>query len=108
MEKLPPEAYNFGFAEKVFYRYTLKKLEDPLFTEVDGLEKFNETIMQSEHADFVEEIRKFVVYPDDIWVITYPKCGTTWTQEAVWQIFNGVDVDNGGAVDIGKRFPFLE
>ena len=28
----------------------------------------------------------------DIWVITYPKCGTTWTQEMVWQIANDVDI----------------
>ena len=35
------------------------------------------------------------VRENDIWVVTFPKCGTTWTQEMVWQIANNVDIDGG-------------
>ena len=35
------------------------------------------------------------------------KCGTTWTQEMVWQISNNVDLE-GGKKPLDVRFPFLE
>jgi len=43
----------------------------------------------------------------DVWVVTYPKCGTTWTQEMVWQIANNVDLQ-GGKKMLDERFPYLE
>ena len=32
-----------------------------------------------------KKICNFKVRLDDIWIVTYPKCGTTWTQ-VVWKI----------------------
>ena len=39
-----------------------------------------------------EKIWNFKPRKDDIWIVTYPKCGTTLTQEIVWQIAHGVDL----------------
>jgi len=52
-------------------------------------------------------IKNFEVRPNDVWVVTYPKCGTTWTQEIVWQIVNGVDKEGANRY-ILQRSPFLE
>ena len=42
-----------------------------------------------------------------MWVVTYPKCGTTWAQELVWQVAHGLDLE-GGKTDLMERFPFME
>ena len=47
------------------------------------------------------------IRPDDVFICTYPKVGTTWTQEMVWQILNGFDVETG-KMPLLARSPFLE
>lgn len=54
-----------------------------------------------------EKIYNMEVRSDDVWVVTPPKCGTTWMQEIVWCIVNGMNID--GAKDCLQfyRFPFF-
>ena len=44
---------------------------------------------------------------DDIWLVTWPKVGSTWTQETVWQIVNNVD-KVGGQMPQLVRVPWVE
>ncbi|KAG8228144.1 hypothetical protein J437_LFUL002800, partial [Ladona fulva] len=48
------------------------------------------------------------VRPDDIWVCTFPRCGTTWMQELVWLINNDLDYDKALEIPLIQRFTFLE
>lgn len=57
---------------------------------------------------FAKRIRDFTVYADDIWIVSYPKCGTTWAQEMVWLLANKLDYETAKAVDINQRSPFFE
>jgi len=56
----------------------------------------------------LERIKNMEVFEDDIWVVTYPKCGTTWTQEMIWMIGYNLDYETSLSVKLNDRFPFLE
>ena len=36
----------------------------------------------------VDSLKSIKLYPDDVWIVTFPKCGTTWTQQIVRLIHN--------------------
>ena len=39
-------------------------------------------VMIQKYMDkFAERVKTMEIYDDDIWVVTFPKCGTTWTVE---------------------------
>merc|ERR1711990_1181296 len=55
----------------------------------------------------LKRIQKLPLRSDDVWVVSYPKCGTTWTQEMVWMILNDVDMEKG-QLPLVIRSPFIE
>ncbi|XP_059616687.1 sulfotransferase 1 family member D1-like [Phlebotomus argentipes] len=55
---------------------------------------------------YIEQMYNFQVRPDDVWLITFPKCGCTWSQELVWQICNDIKLDTD--LRLVKKYPFLE
>lgn len=65
-------------------------------------------ILQKHFAEYATEIKNFKVFPDDIWVISYPKSGTTWTQEMVWLLENNLDFVTARRTLQRDRFPFFE
>ncbi|XP_068704974.1 sulfotransferase 1B1-like [Montipora foliosa] len=64
-----------------------------------------QTFIVSDPALFANYISNFQTKSDDVFVVSYPKSGTTWVQEIVWQICNGGEVSEE---KIGRRFPYLE
>ena len=53
----------------------------------------------------LDKLKDFSLRPDDIWVVAYPKAGTTWTQQIVRLARNG-GVDDG--LKISTSVPWLE
>lgn len=56
----------------------------------------------------INDIPWFEVRPDDVWVVSFPKSGTTWLQEIVYLISTDHDYEKAAAVNIDERFPYLE
>jgi len=54
-----------------------------------------------------EAIKNLPIKEDDIWLVTYPKCGTTWIQETTTMLVNDVD-ENYAKVPLEVRSPFLD
>jgi ssDNA-binding Zn-finger/Zn-ribbon topoisomerase 1 len=66
-------------------------------------------VMIQKYMDqFAERVKKMKVHQDDVWVVTFPKCGTTWTQEMVWLVNNDLNYEKALKLNLNDRFPFLE
>ncbi|KAL2774394.1 sulfotransferase 1C4 isoform 2 [Daubentonia madagascariensis] len=88
----------------------LNKMEDLKF---DGTERLSVDYVQgilqpTPTCDIWDQIWNFQAKPDDLLISTYPKAGTTWTQEIVDLIQNEGDVENSKRAPTHIRFPFIE
>lgn len=58
---------------------------------------------------YLPDIANFKVRPDDIFLITYPKSGTTWTQNIITLIFeSGSEEKEKNEKHLFQKVPFLE
>lgn len=64
--------------------------------------------MGAGYFDTKDKIENLEVYEDDVWVDTYPKAGTTWTQEIVWLVCNDADTEAAKEAVLIDRFRFID
>lgn len=100
------------------FPHTIKKVEEKLNNKIiksvtaypDGFvhvgpEKW---LLPLSYVDCAEKIYKFEVRSDDVFTCTYPRSGTTWTQEMIWLICNDFDYETALKLALNERFPYLE
>ena len=69
-------------------------------TRVDGL-----LVPVFVRHETLDKLKNLQLYPDDVWLVSYPKSGTTWMAQIVGLIRNnGVQDD----VKIDEAVPYLE
>jgi hypothetical protein len=89
-----------------------KKLETKFlsdFVKIKDNASDNYCMMTQKFVDTsLERVKNFEVFEDDIWIVTYPKCGTTWTQELLWMVNNDLSYEDSMKEPLLTRFPYLE
>ncbi|XP_033126741.1 sulfotransferase 1C2-like isoform X2 [Anneissia japonica] len=58
--------------------------------------------------EIVDRMKTFKVRDDDVWVITYPKSGTTWMQEIVSAVCADGDLETINKTSLTERVPFID
>lgn len=58
--------------------------------------------------EVVEAVMDYKPTEDDIFIVTYPKCGTTWTQFLVWEIMHKGAYPPSPNQIMFRHIPFLE
>ncbi|XP_060527549.1 luciferin sulfotransferase-like isoform X2 [Cylas formicarius] len=83
------------------YEYEMDDILSKWSREIDGV------FIPKKFTSIQEKITQWDVNDDDIWICSFPKTGTTWTQEMVWLIVNDLDF-KGAEKNLLKRSPQLE
>ncbi|KAG0417304.1 hypothetical protein HPB47_005704 [Ixodes persulcatus] len=73
-----------------------------VYREVDGF-----YISAGFHEECVRSALGYKPIPGDVFIVSYPKCGTTWMQHIVYNILNG-RTPPANIVDARREMPFLE
>eukprot|EP00112_Aurelia_sp_Birch-Aquarium-sp1_P024360 Seg7676.2 transcript_id=Seg7676.2/GoldUCD/mRNA.D3Y31 product="Sulfotransferase family cytosolic 1B member 1" protein_id=Seg7676.2/GoldUCD/D3Y31 len=66
------------------------------------------TVLPEAYEKFELRFKNWQLRADDIYVLTFPKNGATWSQELVWCVKNGCDIMKAKSIPLSERVPFLE
>ncbi|XP_072025287.1 sulfotransferase 1C4-like [Amphiura filiformis] len=58
--------------------------------------------------DTLESLPQWEARADDVYVVSYPKAGTTWTQEIMYLALNGGDIEKAKQAHTMIRVPYME
>lgn len=70
--------------------------------------KFTPCFLPAKYTDYKDRIENFDVRPDDLFSLTFPKSGSTWSQEMIWLLNNDLDFKTAEKIRISERFLHLE
>lgn len=74
----------------------------PAYVDFDGYR-----LSKAFNTELLRSALEYKPTPDDIFVVTFPKCGTTWVQHIAYLIFSGGQKPQDG-LEFLRNSPFLE
>ncbi|XP_022238780.1 sulfotransferase 1C4-like isoform X2 [Limulus polyphemus] len=82
---------------------------DPSLAETFDVYYYNHFSLPSFALRFLEsKVSNFEAKEDDIYLVSYPKTGTTWAQELVYIINSDLNFSAAKSTPLNERFPYLE
>ena len=90
--------FPFSWAELTEEESLRLKTDFPSSMVNDLVRHSNGILMPRAFTAIAEEIYNFQVRENDVWVVTYPRSGTTWAQEMMWMIINDLDKNKSQAI----------
>lgn len=87
-----------------YYVFCLPSGQPTGFVEI-GPEKW---ILPDKFRRCADQMYNFEARSGDVYICTYPRSGTTWTQEMIWLICNDLDYETAEKITLNERFPFFE
>ena len=89
-------------------RKSIYTVENSIYNSLIKSEPMN-VYMPKHFESMANSIWNFRLRKDDIFIVTYPKCGTTLTQELMWQVTNNCPLNNEmSKIPILARAPWIE
>ncbi|XP_014679064.1 PREDICTED: sulfotransferase 1C4-like [Priapulus caudatus] len=86
-----------------------EKIQDEELPLPSYLRVYKNTFLLKYTVTYMPEYEKLKCRDDDVYVMSYPKCGTTWMQAIVWLVMNDADVAfQGGSKELDELFLLLE
>lgn len=70
--------------------------------------KFRKIFLPANFKTMADDILNLQVRKDDIWIITYPKSGTTLMSDIVWLLKNNLDFETNNKIRLNERVLYLE
>ncbi|KAK9496436.1 hypothetical protein O3M35_013276 [Rhynocoris fuscipes] len=88
----------------------LKQKLDTLFQKDNAFIEVNpgNVLLPPKYKEIGDRIYNMEVRPDDVWVVSYPRTGSTWCQEMVWCICNDLNFEEAKSAIGQARNPLLE
>lgn len=97
--------YSKMYIDLKFYKFKwLSPPKTPLGPDWD----FQGVCMPETHKKYAQLIRSYDIRSEDIFVLGFPKSGTSWLQEMIWLLCNNLDYTKAKKISQMYRFPLLE
>ncbi|KAK9881255.1 hypothetical protein WA026_015377 [Henosepilachna vigintioctopunctata] len=101
------KTYEFPYK---FKDLTHEEKQTAIFQFFGGLKRVESTkyCFPARMEQYVQELYNFEPRKDDVWLIGYPRCGTTLTQEILYLLGTDLNYEKAAAKIMDERFPYIE